>query len=683
MKPNHILSKRLMPSLVLGATLLTGAISYADPILEVKDWSLSERALNNGTVCVASAMDKGAFRSEIYYLEITKTKNNPNSPVEILLRVEKNKRENTGFVAHITDVPSTVNFSHLNTDGNVQTFWGVPKNLTALLNQLKNGDRIEIDGHGGRKDIDFPIKGRGAKEILAEMERTCNQGAPLINAEFESTFVNQAPDQIDGTQIATEKTAQLRSLYHGAYAKLIAQQATKADLARVLAKYQPFIDELQQNRATHDQIQNVDLPDSRRRLADARQAQVDARAEIARLTALIPSLQAKVQASQQAYDQAQATLAPHVPEYNRITTNLNNAETRLSQAQNRLSQIDSRLRTLDQEISSLQYESDRLERGLQDKRYERDQAVSRLRQAEQQRANYNVSYERDRKLNENTEYNNLNQEARDLDHQMPEMDRQVDATRANRDQKQAELAQCQSVAGQDCSAQQAAVNQANSDLASIVDAQRQLRARRSYIDSRRNEIERDVDREVQSHYQDLVNRENEARRRVNDIEDSIDRDERRISQIHNIELPRRQNEQRQLQSERYQVQNDITQAQYDVDRLERELANFKAATDWDRKYAAVQNTGAQLRADQANLSQTQQAKASQEARLQQNIQIEADMRNRIQALEAQVVALDQRAQVLETKIQPLAAERAPLDQQIADLGNQIASARANFLGLLH
>jgi chromosome segregation ATPase len=682
MKPNHILNKHLLQGLVLGAGLLTQAVSHADPIFEVKDWSLSERALNNGSVCVASAMDKGAFRSEIYYLEITKTKNNPNSPVEILLRVEKNKRENTGFIAHITDSPATIGFSHLSTEGNIQTFWGVPKNLTGLLNQLKNGDRVELDGHGGRKDIDFPIKGRGSKDILAEMERLCNQGQPLINAEFEAKFANQSPDNIDGTRISSEQTANLRRLYHSAYATMVSQQATKADLARVLAKYQQYIDELNQNRATHSQITNVDLPNSRRTVAEARQAQVDARAEIARLTQLIPSLQSKVQQSQAAYDQAQAILAPHVPEHNRLVSNLQNAEDNLDRAEARLSQIDSRLRQLASEIDSLERESDRLESGLQNKRWELREAQSRLRDAENARSSYNVSFERDRKLRENQEYNNLNQEARDLDHHIPEMDRQVDAQRADRDQKQSELNQCRSVAGQDCSAQEAGLNQANSELSSAVDAQRQLRVRRNAIDQRRRDIENETDREVQGHYNQLVQREQEARRRVNDIDDDIRDDESRISQINNVDLPRRQNEQRNLENERFQVQNQISQARNDVARSERDLANFEASTDWNRKYANVQNTAAQLRADQNTLDQAVRAKAAQESRLQQNIQLETDMKNRIQALEAQVVALDQRKVVLDQKLAGLPAERAPLDQKIASDESQILAARNEFLRIL-
>ncbi|MGZ5280298.1 MAG: hypothetical protein ACXWC9_10165, partial [Pseudobdellovibrionaceae bacterium] len=455
MTPNQMIQ-----SLVLSCGLAISFASHAEPVLEVKEWSLSERALTNGTVCVASAKDEGAFRSEIYHLEITKTKNQANSPVEVLLRVEKNKRGNTGFNASIDGLTSSIAFSELGTIEGLQTFWGVPKNLSALLAQLKAADvRVAIQGHGGKKDIDFDIKGKGFSDILAEMEKRCNQGASLINTEFETAFVNPVPDQIDGTKIAIDRTAQLRKLYHGAYAQLILLQGTRADLAQVLAKYQVFIDELQQNRAQRNQIQNVDLPQSRQRLDEARQQQIDAKAEIARLTALIPSLETKVKNSQKAYDQAQAILAPHVPEYNRITQNLQNAQNNLSQSQNRLSQIESRLRSLSQEIYQLQSEAETLERNLQNKRSERDSAIQRLRIAEQERASFNVSYERDQILRNHTEYNQLGQEARDLDHHLPQIDRQVIASQTARDQKQQELNQCRAVAGQDCSAQEAAYNQ--------------------------------------------------------------------------------------------------------------------------------------------------------------------------------------------------------------------------------
>lgn len=714
MKPS-----RLVKGMLAGSMLFAAVGAKADTeIFKKLQWSLMET--DKGDLCYLQTVDKVLFRAEDYYLEIAKAKNKPDSPVEILARINKNKKESQGLVIQI---PGSSSIALSDVTGAKERFVGVPKNLSLLIEQLRKGETVVVKAVGGKKDDDFKITGKGFAEALVEMEKRCNGTAALVNKEFESTFLGAVAANVDPVKIDSKKTSQLRTVYFAAYSTFLQLKETNAALTRVLAKYQPLIDELRDNRATVSQIQNSDLPQSQQTLAAAQKQQVDAKAEIARIEALIPGLVAKVVESQKAFDEAKAILAPHVNEYNRITGNLNNAHSSLSSAQNRLSQIDSRLRELSSILANLDSEANNIERQLPQRRMELDRARSFLRDAEIRRSQFNVAREVERSLNSNGEYQRARDEQNQLVGIISQVDRELREVRGERERIRQQLAQCQAQPvpvpkpkpmpkpGQDdkqappeviggigvgptpiipiptepnaeCGKLEEALRIADSQVAEKERALNDLQNRRSSLQSRMDDLERQVDREVRREYEVLVSREQEARRQVENLEDVLRREESRLSQIRHSEIPNVQREQSSLTFERPSVLSQISNATSDVDRLTRELAQFKAATDWDRKAAAVDSTGRQLRADQGNLASAQQQKSRAEASLQAGINTEAQMKARIESLNAKVVALNQRAAVLEEGIRPLAAERAPLDKRIAELSSAVSGKQAEYLALL-
>jgi peptidoglycan hydrolase CwlO-like protein len=711
-------SSKLFKGILAGSLLAAGVSARAEDALILKDgqWALYEAVVDNVTTCYAQTVDKVIFRAEDYFLEIAKVKNSATSPVELTGRIHKNKKGSTGLV--IKSSAAAIALS--DTTGEKERFRGVPKNLSGLIAQLRNGDKVEVNSVGGNKSDSFKITGLGFAKVIAEMEKRCNGGQALVNQEFESTFLGAVSASVDPTKLSKEKTTQLRAVYFSAYATFLQLKETNAALARVLAKYQPFIDELRSNRASLSQIENVDLPQSKQTLAASQKQQVDAKAEIARVDALLPGLTAKVVAAQKAYDEAKAILAPHVNEYNRITGNLNSAQSSLSEAQSRLTDIDNRLSNIANQISSLDNEADNLERGLPQRRMELDRARSFLRDAERRRAEFNVSFENERRLRNNSEYTRTRDERNQLIGILSQVENELNQIRGERERIRQMLAQCQAQPapipmpkpgmpgnedappgviggigpalpptnpGQpspnaDCGKFEEALRVADAQVAEKERAQRDLANRKNQLENRMQEIERQTDREVRREYEVLVNREQEARRQVENLEDILRRDEARLSSIRLSEIPRLEREQSQLINERPSVISRINQASSDIDRLRRELAAFKAATDWDRKSANVDATARQLRADQGALSSAQQQKSNAQASLQAGINTEAQMKARIESLNAKVVSLNQRAVVLEDSIRPLAAERAPLDAKIAQLGSAVAAKQGEYLALL-
>ncbi len=733
--------------LLTGSLLLSGFSAKADDApLQVKDWTLRESGeTNNSTCSISTSVRKGLiFKVEVYTLEFVKLKNKPESPVEVLIRIDKNKRGSTGFKISLPTASSEMAFSRL-TSGQPETFWGIGKNMSTLIGLLKAKESFDTRGVGGDENVPLNFSSKGFSEVLTEMETRCNGGVALINASFEENFLSAVANSIDPTHLTLETTNSLRSIYFQASSSFLQIKETQTALNLVLANYQPFISELNQVRTTLNQIQNVDLPNNRTRLAAAQKQQVDATAEIARLSALIPGLQTKVQQAQRAFDEAAATLAPLEPEFNRLSQQLNNAQNLLRQSQSRLSSIDDRLDDLTNELNALRSESDSLQRSTSQERYDLSNAQSYLNQAERERANFNVSYERDQRLRNNSEYRRMNDEQNRLIPSAQETQRELRDARRERDRIASQLSSCQATpdpdtqcttgsfcnpqgetikwscgcgsvpggvsqgggcyhvpTGQqcgkqptvpfsnkligtlrvDCSSLENALASADRQVSNLETDYDQIQYRLNDLNRRISDIENQVSNEVQREYSTLVDREQDARQRVSNIENTLRRDESRLAQIINSEIPNREREQSSLSSERPRVLSDISQASSAVETSNRQLAAFRASSDWDRKKSLFDSTNRDLRTAQTTLASTLSQKTAAEGSLQTGASDETQLKASIVNLEARVVSLTQRDQELVAAIAPLEAERAPLDAKISALLATVSSLKDQFLNLL-
>ncbi|MFZ3231326.1 MAG: hypothetical protein WA160_14045 [Pseudobdellovibrio sp.] len=699
------------------ATFVIAEQSFADTqIVGVHDWSLWETTVNNTEICYMHDLNKAIFRAEDYFIEISKVKNKINSPVEVLMRIQNNKKGSTGLVAAVPAGSSVISFSDL--DGKKESFWGVPKNLSLLIAQLKaNQDDIAITAKGGKKEIDFSFAGRGFKEVLAEMEKRCNGGLPIVNAAFENEFLGSVSSTIEPTALSSVVTNQLRVLYFSSYSVFSQLSDSKSLLEGVLAKYRPLVDELNLNRSRSSQIANQELPNSQKTLADSKKQQVDSKNEIAKIDSLLPGLVAQVQAAQKAYDAARAVLSPLEPEFNRLTSNIENTQQSLGDAQSRLAAVDRRLQEIAQQAQSLESEARSLENWLPQKRNELDRATTARRNAEVERNQFNVSWERDRRLNNNGEYRNMQNEKSSVDGNISSVQIDLNQVRAERNRITNDLNQCHAsaiqitaivesghivpgpsgqdsaeapplpgdvatIAAADCSQLEQALNVANSAVAEKESLLNNLVSRRDQLSSAIASIERDVDYTVRREYEVLVNREDQARKEETRKQDEVRQDQDRITRIRNSDLPRLENERSQLSSERPSVVARIGQATSDIDRLSRELAKFKLTNDWDRKAAAVDSKANQLSSDQSNLSNAQGQKVAAQIRIEKSAATEALMKKKIDQLTVELAALNQRAIALEQGIKNLPAERAPLDAKIAELQNDVTAKKNDFLLLL-
>jgi hypothetical protein len=707
--------------------LLVNFNANADSQLrQIADWSLFE---SDSGICYMQTDnndgdwggDGGGFPTgPTMYFSLSKSKDRPDMPLEVMVKLISNNNKHRGAIASISGANS---IALADLDGGNTTLWGVPKNLSNFINKIKSGrDVIKIKGVGGRKE-EARLSTRGFKDILREMEVRCNGGASLVNEEFEANFFAGVADSIDPLRIDVTKASQLRSIHYAAYKAAFNISNASNDLAKLLAKYQPLIDELALNRNEAKQIQEVSLPASRQLLADSQKQQVDARAEIARIDAAIPALNAKIAASQKLYDAARAILAPHEAEYNRITGNLSSAQSTLAEAQNRLAYVDTRLRDGAQQIANLDSEADSLERSLPQKLKDLDRARSYLRDAQSRRANFNVSWERDYRLRNNFEYSRLQNDRQNFSNNLRQIENDLQRTRMERDRIARDLQECRNnlvveqveppsddgtlvpgppggggglVPGppgggnpgnpppppRDCSSLEQALNNANSMVAQKEFDQRNVANRLNEVNSRMYQIERQIDYEVRREYDNLVSIEDQAEREKSRIENSVNLDQNRISQIRGSDIPRLEREQSQLSNERPNVVSRINESTSAVARLTEELARFRANTDWDRKANEVQKTRNQLSSDQANLVNAQAQKQAAQNRLLAGANTEAQAKEQIESLNARAAMLDARKVQLDAGLAKLPEERAQFDATLAQQRVELTSRTAQFTDML-
>lgn len=704
-----------------GLAMLTAATVSAQEkpkkIASSRDWTLYEIAIGSSVLCYAQNDGESNL-----FLNVRKVKNNPNSPIEFMLQMTKNKTASTGAIASIAGLGSTIAMPDL--DGNKVSFVGIPKNLVEFINLMKSTSKMKIKIVGGSKVEETDISTKGFADIVAKLQELCNGNLPLINNEFQNNFVNAVADNIDPLQIDPNEANQARGVYYAAYTVAVELTTAREDLNKVLVKYQPLTTELDTNRAQAGRISGTDLPNARNELASNQQTQRNSQAEIARVDAALPGLNAKVQASQKALDQARAVIAPLQPEYNRLTSNLSSAQSTLDSSENRLAFIEGRLRDGANQIANLDSEARSIESRLPSKRAEADRARRIYNDAEFQRSRYNVSFERDQRLRRNFEYSRLENERRQLQNDLSRAQNDAENIRRERDRIQRDLNVClsqplieQLVPGpsvgeepppggglvpgpsepppsfdpgpsepptpvRDCSQLQASLNNANNMLAQKQNEVRQIDNRLDSVDASARRIERQVDLEVQREYQILSDRAEDARRSMQIAEDSVRSDDNRLAQIRQSDIPRLEREQSDLRAERPSVQSAISQARADVARLSNELARFKSANDWDRKAAAVEARSSQLDIDENARDTAERSKSNAQATLQTALVRESQIKQNIDSLTSQLNALNQRAAVLQDGLKNLPAERAPIDARISSGEANLKARQEQLLNLV-
>lgn len=719
--------------LIAGLAASTALSAFADTKLkQYADWSLFESS--DGKSCYISADNleygNNGVTDAWLYLTISKVKNSPEKPAEVFIRyTESGKNQSAGATVNIDGS----SFNTVDLDGGRKNYWGVGKNLSQLIQKIKDGRGFFNVTAAGR-GMTAKLTTSGFTDILREMESSCNRGNSIIDTQFESVFFGNVT-QLDSNKVDPSKAQSLRKLYYEAYEANFHIRNANAELQVILDKYKPFSDELTVNRNQTNNIRSRLIPEQQTILSNSQQQQVQATADIQRLQALIVNLQAKVAQSQKAFDQAKAILAPFQPQYNDITSRLDRAQTLLSQSQDRLSYIDSRSTNLESQIRNLNSELQNLNQGLSYKQRLATDAYNAYMDAQRQRSSFDSQREVQDRLRRDYQYDQMRRDLDQTRFAKRDAERQLQQFTFERDSAERALNQCRAQAPhsvdnpvvgvigaienpprrgpggpggpgidprnpgagprppvnpiqppvqpgmpiQNCTQQENEYNRTQSQWMNQNNVVAQWRDRERNLEYRVRDIEQRVSSEVNYQYNQLVNIENQALSTYQSRNRDLQMDQQRIEQINRVELPNADRELANLRNERPSVVNDIQVGQRSVATINQELASFKASCDWDTKYNQVQTTGATLRNDQNDLSRAEFQLREAQGRLSQGIATEQRAKAQIDSLQNQATALDRRAVELNAKLAELPAERAQFDRYIADQKSIYETKRNEFI----
>jgi hypothetical protein len=187
-----------------------------------------------------------------------------------------------------------------------------------------------------------------------------------------------------------------------------------------------------------------------------------------------------------------------------------------------------------------------------------------------------------------------------------------------------------------------------------------------------------IRRDVEQQRQQLLVREQEARRRVDQAEEQVSRIESRARDLAQFEMPRLQSQISTLRSERPTVDSQARRARQELSVAQTALQQFKLSVDYDRKAAAVEEQARLVNASKARLAQIDQGIRSREQLIRQKqgelTQISTDTQKVIETIRLK----EARSQEVQLALQPYEAEKLRLEAlQQAELA-QFNVARDQF-----
>lgn len=612
-----------------------------------------------------------------YHFELRKVKNSPKSPLESVIFVEKDSTDRMAFIAKQNGVD--LNLPFLRTSDS-KRFWGVNRVLNAMM--AKMSDKYTLDmtavGLGNKPNYTFQLDFKGFPESVNQMSQQCNSSAPVLNSEFEATFFAGYKTNLDPNKakqfdpFTAEVTRQIRELYFNAYPVFMDLKENQAKLAQVLAKYKAYQDELDQVNSLLDQLQNRDLPNQQLALEKARKQQIDAKAMIAQLKQQIPLLNEKLQNSIEAYNKANEILSPLMPSYNSQVQAIRNAQSALEGAQENLRLANDQLRSNLNEQTSVRREYEQLNNNrvpLQ-RRFDEERQFLAGKEASIQAMRTGMNDLRQRRLQMNPEAQRLAPLIKAATEAVAQLAKDVAAASKVRDLKKAELDACTATPGKDCSAAQAALGAAASDLMNKQSAQTTKQGELNELNKQYNAIVEQINQQLNREFNDLVREADGSRTRLEQIRSQMTRENDRMTYIRNEALPRLSSEESRLRSNISTYTQNITDYNTSLNLLNRQLAEWRAQNDFDNKYARYQSTLSQMNSDQQAYDSAVAQKAAAEKSLADGIKDEADRLAQIEFIKKRIEERSVRKAQLEKLLEPLPNERAPFDEKIATLSKQ-------------
>lgn len=648
--------------------------AYADRIGSKKNWALDEIDTASGKLCIASTTVKE--NKSQYTLEVHKLKNS-SSPVEVILR--EVGEQQIGPMAYGSINNEKTLFNEYAVSGNTKFFWYLPDEMSLVMWSLKANSEFDLRPvyKSSVGDIDFSLK--GSSEMIGLMESRCNNKQELV-VERLALLTNHS-DSFDANpqSIDARRVANMRAIYFQLAAKLNEVIKVEVDLEKLIAKYRPQIDERKALKNEKSQLETSVIPGIKNDQAYTSQRLNETQGRLRQLKSLIPQAANAKSQAQAAYDAAYNKIAPHVPRHRQLVSELNNASNELDSAENALADVISEIRSNRNEIQNLSGEASNLEYRMRSLRADLGPTRREMEEARRNLSAYNPAAEKRRQLNQTPGYNQKKTQEQALTQDLNQAKNQAARAQDRVQGARQELNSCKSVAGADCSGQQAALAQA---LQVLNDKRAQANSIQSQLNTVKNEvnrIENQVNQQVNREHRRLENIFERAENRYQNIANELDRTNRRHDNIVRVLIPDLRQRNQYLLDRQAALDSDISYLERKVASALSALNNFKASVGYDQLEAKLEQTQNALRNAANHLADLQ----SEQSRL---TQLEISDQNRLIQLaddlsknQKRLAAVNARIGTLNGILAQFDAAKTPLEKNLKSLNVQLSTQQASYL----
>lgn len=656
--------------LVLASLVLVGFNANAS-----ESWQSTVETDSIGKVCVGSVAtkeDKNHFTFQVRVHE------GLVSPTEIMITRQGPALAAKGFEGQVGKNGPVLQVSSLASSGTTtEYFLALPHSLSNVLSAMSLNKDFELKPIGAKSpELDISLK--NFTSVLKTLTQ-CANSQTLANQEFEQVLVGTTAFSVDLNRLTPNAMQQLRQISVDAYKVFAQRKANLQAMQDLRKKYQTELDQYDHLQARINQINGTELPAlaSKRAklvtsLAQAQQEQKDTQTNL-------PTIQARVNTAQVAYDKADAIFEPLVPQHDTYSNNVDTAESNLSASKARLRQVESDINTaeakgreLQSRISDLQYEISRLNSQLPQARWD-------LQQAERNLNSFNYQGAIDQYL-EMHNYSGLQSQEQLLSSQQMAAHNDTAQALSQRQQAMQALQQCKAGgATADCSSQQAAVQNAQSAYQVAAQRENQINSQLQNVREQLSEVQRRARKEADDKLDDLQDRKRDAANRVVSIENGVRQDQNEIYNIQNYQLPQNDSLIRTLQNERSQLNYTIGSQQSTLSNAQQQLSSYEQRVDWFTKKRNMESTQSELRSAKNALAYAQD-------RLQELPGEILGYQNDIKQVDVTVAQLNAEAsqdQVALTKLQATKdkyeAQKAPLSANEKSYAAQLSALSKQYI----
>lgn len=649
--------------------------AFAVPVFEKGKWVLDDSNPESATEGVCAASTAANLGAVPYVFSVIVDKAGLR-PIEVTVRPYTSPSESTAMVFNYSS-REAYNFAKLPTlETGEDILWHVPRNTKKLVDYLKAQSEIRLESVAGVQGrVKFSLSGSSA--TLAQLERRCASQSLYEAKEFEELFLAPENLNFDVTRLSPEGASMLReAILRGvaAFKDVKTAQAQIADLESRFARL------TREARDLNNQLAALRADRAEQQAArETAQAAIDtANAEIAEFQRLIGESGARLAQAQANLDAANAAIAPHKPEHDRLRGLVRNDEARVSRAQQAVDAVNSRIRAATELLARLDGEREQLRRSVDDIQRELRSAQLDLDDAERAFRNFDVQEEARRERENNWELRNLEQEIRNLRQQADAQEPVVQARRQERNQKRQALDQCVSAGNPDCSAEQAALNQAEQNLAQAQQVLQNLRGEIQNRQQRRQWINDQIERNVIARRDQLANQVERQRQRVREIENRRRETEDRLSNIVRFDIPNAQADLAGQRAALPDAEREVSSAQSALSRSRETLRAYDESVNYAALQQAVTDSTRAIAAIREEVSDWNDGIGQRQSLIRRRTATRDQADQKIARLDQQILPKQTRLDEVNALLAPYQQEKSDIDQRLAEANQRLSQAKTDY-----